>query len=78
MHRAKHMGLRAFRTFQVGIQLSERVATIEVLRIPLLAFLKRRRLAFLVLCCGELHQRHLLGFQGLSVVGGLDVFYQHL
>ena len=58
-----HTGLRVLRLLQVRHQLRKAVTTVKVLGIPLLAFIKGRRLAQLCLCNSHLRHRHRLWLQ---------------
>ena len=73
-----HRRLAVLRFLQVGYELCETVAAVEVLGIPLLAFVEGRRLA--QFCLGDSHfgHCHRLGLQCFACVGLLQVAQHHL
>ena len=66
--RPYHTGLAVYRFLQVGHQLCEAVATVEVLGVPLPAFVKGRCLAQRSFCRSHLGHRHLLWLQRSSTI----------
>ena len=70
---AEHISVRVLGYFKVGEELGEGVAAVEVLGIPLFAFLESGRFAHLGFGKGEFLHRHLLGSQRATVVGRLHV-----
>ena len=78
VERPHHTGLAVLRLLKVGHQLGEAVATVEVLCIPLLAFVEGSRLAQLYLSRRHLCHRHRLRFQCSSTVNLVDVAEHHL
>ena len=71
--RPHHRGLTMLWLFKVWHQLGKTITAVEVLCIPLFAFLESRRLPQLSLCFCHLCHRHSLRFQHLSVVGFLHI-----
>ena len=78
VERPHHTGLAVLRLLKVGHQLGEAVATVEVLCIPLLAFVEGSRLAQLCLSRRHLCHRHRLWFQCSATVNLVYVAEHHL
>ena len=65
------------RFFQVRNQLTEGVAAVEVLGIPLFVFLECRCLALFSFLASHVSQCDNLWFQGLASIGGVNVVEYH-
>ena len=78
VERPHHTGLAVFRILKIGHQLCEAVAAVEVLCIPLLAFVKGSRLAQFGLSRCHLGHRHRLWFQRTASVDLVYVAEHHL
>ena len=66
------------RFFQVRNQLTEGVAAVEGLGIPLFVFLESLRLSHFYFLADHVSLRDSLRSQRLAIVGGVDVVYNHV
>ena len=76
--RPHHTGLCVLWFLQVGHQLREAVAAVEVPGIPLLAFIEGGGLAQFCFCHSHLRHRHGLGLQCSAAIDLVDVAQHHL